>query len=74
MCIRVYPRGCAAAAAGVARGRGWSCVDVTSQMVGVPEDDVKWTTVREVLSCYEAHGVALPAGVRIGVNLATTFA
>ncbi|CAB1097137.1 unnamed protein product [Ectocarpus sp. CCAP 1310/34] len=34
----------------------------TAEMVGVPEDDVKWTTVREVLSCYEAHGVALPAG------------
>ncbi|CBJ32253.1 conserved unknown protein [Ectocarpus siliculosus] len=34
----------------------------TAEMVGVPEDDVKWTAVREVLSCYEAHGVALPAG------------
>ena len=33
-------------------------------MVGVEEDGVKWTTVREVVSCYEAHGVPLPRWVR----------
>ncbi|CAM9953409.1 unnamed protein product [Pylaiella littoralis] len=32
----------------------------TSEMIGLPEEEVKWTAVREVLSCYEAHGVALP--------------
>lgn len=33
-------------------------------MIGLPEEEIKWTTVREVVSCYEAHGVPLPHDVR----------
>ncbi|CAM9179369.1 unnamed protein product [Ascophyllum nodosum] len=32
----------------------------TSKMLGVREEDIKWSTVREVVTCYEAHGVPLP--------------
>eukprot|EP00903_Cladosiphon_okamuranus_P012489 g11695.t1 len=35
--------------------------ELKAKMVGVPVEDMKWTTVREVLTCFEAHGVPLPA-------------
>ena len=39
-----------------------ACV-VWHQMLGVREEDIKWSTVREVVTCYEAHGVPLPPDV-----------
>lgn len=39
------------------------------QMVGIEEDTLKWTVAREVLTCYEAHGVPLPPGVSINLGL-----
>lgn len=33
------------------------------QIIGVDEASLKWTVAREVLTCYEAHGVPLPPGV-----------
>lgn len=35
------------------------------QMVGIETANLKWTIAREVISCYEAHGV--PLGVSHGV-------
>ncbi|CAM9464044.1 unnamed protein product [Scytosiphon promiscuus] len=33
-----------------------------AEVAGVSEEELKWTSTREVLSCYEAHGVPLPPG------------
>lgn len=34
----------------------------TAEMFGIAEDTLKWTVAREVVTCYEAHGVPLPPG------------
>lgn len=40
-------------------------------MFGIAEDTLKWTVAREVVTCYEAHGVPLPPGV--SVNFVSSY-
>lgn len=44
-------------------------LDRASAVLGYPRDAMKWSEAREVLTCYEAHGLEMPEGVGITAEL-----